>query len=884
MSLLSRLFPPRHTRIYRKLARRSKQVAEHRERVVKLSDEELSQQFLALRERLDNGEKLDEMMVEAFAFASVAADRALGLRPFDCQIVGGMTLHAGTIAEMATGEGKTLVATLAASLNALAGSVHLVTVNDYLARRDCEWMGPMYRLLGLTVGLVVHETPPDQRREQYECDVVYVTNTELGFDFLRDNMALHKSQVVQGDFNFAIIDEVDSILIDEARTPLIISGAAEDRSQLYKQLRDIVANFVPQAREETDEEPLEEHEHGDYLVDEKARQVELTDRGHLAIEERLRRLGILREGDTLYSPEYIEVLNAAHAMLRAEKLFKRDVDYLVEDNQVVLIDEHTGRALPGRRLSQGNHQALEVKEGVKVQAESQTLASITYQNLFRMFDKLSGMTGTALTEAEEFREIYGLEVVPIPTNLPVARVDYDDLVYTSRDGKLRAVVGLVHERVGAGAPCLIGTASVEASEHLSRLLKKAGIKHQVLNARRHAYEAQIIAEAGKSGAVTIATNMAGRGTDIVLGGKPPEDADNEALEKHALDREKVLEAGGLHVIATERHESRRIDNQLRGRSGRQGDPGVSQFFLSLEDDLMRVFAAEWVQSLIQSLNVGQDEPIEARMLTKSIANAQRRVETRNFDVRKQLLEYDDIANEQRSFLYEERNGFLLAEGVGDRIDAMIEDVMATMVTDSIGDGVDVARSARNLKTTLQHEFGIDLPVEEWVSDSDNEEEVIDLLTDHALEQHNGRRTEVGSAFGDLERGLALQVLDRHWKIHLGDLDHLRGGIHLRAYAQRNPRQEYKREAYEMFERMLDAIRSELVRILMRVRIDGDNSSARADKARVKAERVKAAHGAMVQPKRTNAQVEQVTAAPKVGRNDPCPCGSGKKYKKCCGLK
>ena len=491
MSLLAWLFPPRYKRIYRQLARRATLVAAYEERFVSLDDAELSQNFLRLRERLAAGEDRDgEIMNEAFAFARIAAERALGLRPFDCQIVGGMALHAGTIAEMATGEGKTLVATLAASFNALTGTVHLVTVNDYLARRDSEWMRPMYEMLGLSVGLVVHDTPPEQRKEEYARDIVYITNTELGFDFLRDNMALHKSQVVQGEFRFAIIDEVDSILIDEARTPLIISGAAEDKSKLYRQLRGIVSNFKPQAREETDEEPLAEEEHGDYLVDEKARSVELTDRGHLAIEERLQKLGLLREGDTLYAPEYIEIFNAVGSVLRAEKIYRRDIDYLVQDDQILLIDEHTGRALPGRRLSQGNHQALEVKEGVSVQAESQTLASITYQNLFRMFDKLAGMTGTALTEAEEFREIYALEVIPIPTNLPVARIDYEDLVYTTKADKLRAVVGLIRERVEAGAPCLVGTASVEASEHLSGLLKKAKISHQVLNARRHAHEAE----------------------------------------------------------------------------------------------------------------------------------------------------------------------------------------------------------------------------------------------------------------------------------------------------------------------------------------------------------------------------------------------------------
>ena len=870
-----------------------------------LDDAALKAKTDEFKKRLQDGETLDQILPEAFAAVREAGARTLGMRHFDVQMIGGMTLHEGRIAEMRTGEGKTLVATLPAYLNALEGKgVHIVTVNDYLASRDANWMRPVYEFLGLTVGIVVSQQHPQDKQAAYQADITYGTNNEFGFDYLRDNMVLRKEDRTQRPQNFAIVDEVDSILIDEARTPLIISGAAEDSSHLYMAMN----KLVPQL------ERAEEGGEGHYTVDEKTRQVEMTEQGHELIEDLLSRTGLLQEGESLYAPGNLGLLHHVNAALRAHVLFNKDVDYIVQNGQVVLIDEHTGRTMPGRRLSEGLHQALEAKENVQIQSESQTLASTTFQNLFRFYPKLAGMTGTADTEAFEFRQIYGLDVVVIPTNKPKQREDLNDLVYLTKDEKLEAIIEDIKYCRDKKAPILVGTASIETSEEMSRLLQKAKIEHQVLNAKFHEKEAQIIAQAGRPGTVTIATNMAGRGTDIVLGGNW--EADVEALheregreataeEIEAIKaewkkrHETVIEAGGLHIIGTERHESRRIDNQLRGRAGRQGDPGVTRFYLSLEDNLMRIFASDRVKNFMQMLGMERGEAIEHRMVSNAIEKAQRRVEGRNFDIRKQLLEYDDVANDQRQVIYSQRNELLEAETISDTITAIREDVVDELISTFVPpQSVEEQWDIPGLEQQLAGELGLQLPVQQWLDEDRtlHEESLRKKIVDAAQEAYDRKLARVAESTGDanlmptIERQVMLQVLDQLWKEHLSSMDHLRAGIGLRAYANKNPKQEFKRESFHLFQSLLDNLKHEVVRVLAHVEPMTREQMEEMEQRRLEAQRrqqLELQHAqASAMPEAQAAEesaVEQgMRRGPKVGRNDPCPCGSGKKFKQCHG--
>ncbi len=874
-----------------------------------LSDEQLRAKTDEFRERYAKGETLDAMLPEAFAVVREGGKRALGMRHFDVQLIGGMTLHEGRIAEMRTGEGKTLVSTLPVYLNAITGKgVHLVTVNDYLASRDAGWMGRLHRFLGLSVGVIYSGQSQEEKRAAYACDITYGTNNEYGFDYLRDNMAFSLEDKVQRGLHFAVVDEVDSILIDEARTPLIISGQAEDSSELYKRIN----TYVPKLQRGEEAEEKEGTPTGHYLVDEKSRQIELTEEGHLLIEELLTKDGLLGEGDSLYSATNLGLLHHVHSAIRAHALFHRDVEYIVQNDQIVLIDEHTGRTMPGRRLSEGLHQALEAKEGVKVQAESQTLASTTFQNYFRLYEKLSGMTGTADTEAFELHQIYNLDVVVIPTNRACLRKDLNDLVFLNQEDKFEAIVNDIKECQTKGAPVLVGTASVETSEIMSAYLKKQGIPHQVLNAKYHQQEAEIIAQAGRPGAVTIATNMAGRGTDIVLGGNleselaklenPSEAQVQKLTQEWELRHKQVMEAGGLHVFGTERHESRRIDNQLRGRSGRQGDPGLSRFYLSLEDSLMRIFASDRVKAIMQALGMQKGEAIEHRMVTNAIEKAQRKVEARNFDIRKQLLEYDNVANDQRQVIYSQRNELLVAEDVAEAVAGFREDVVNDVVEQfippmSLPEQWDIA----GLEQHISAEFGISLPLQQWFDEDERlDEEGIRARVLEALDKAYEEKTQsVGEELmRRLEKHIMLQVLDTLWKEQLATMDQLRHGIHLRAYAQKNPKQEYKREAFELFEQMLRNFRHEVVRFMSQVQVrrEADVDAAEAQRREALAqerERMRLMHeefNAMGEAEGEAAPTgEQPQAAQpytregeKVGRNDPCPCGSGKKFKQCHG--
>ncbi|HEY7775118.1 MAG TPA: preprotein translocase subunit SecA, partial [Kineobactrum sp.] len=800
-----------------------------------------------------------------------------------------------------TGEGKTLVATLPAYLNSLSGnSVHLITVNDYLAARDANWMGPLYRFLGASVGVVKSGQTQEQKREAYNSDIIYGTNNEFGFDYLRDNMAFSIEDRMQRDLSFAIVDEVDSILIDEARTPLVISGASEDSSVLYKSIN----RLIPSLRPDT------EGENGHFTVDEKQRQIELTEEGHEFVEGLLVKEGLLEEGDSLYAASNLNLLHHVYSALRAHVLFNRDVEYIIQDNQVVLIDEHTGRTMAGRRLSEGLHQAIEAKEGVNIQSESQTLASTTFQNYFRIYDKLAGMTGTADTEAFEFRQIYGLEVLAIPTNKPAQRKDLNDLVYLTREEKFEAILEDVKSCMNNGAPVLVGTASVETSEEVSQRFRKANIEHKVLNAKYHAQEAEIIAQAGRPGMVTIATNMAGRGTDIVLGGNL--DAELEAAgdisdeqraeltEAWRERHEQVLVAGGLHILGTERHESRRIDNQLRGRAGRQGDPGVSRFYLSLEDNLMRIFASERVKSFMQALGMEKGEAIEHRMVTNAIEKAQRKVEGRNFDIRKQLLEYDDVANDQRQIVYQKRNELLGEADILDTINAIREDVVNDAISSHIPpQSLPEQWDVHGLERQLEAEFAITLPLQEWLDADDKlyEESLRARIVEAVQAAYDAKCEDVGPPMRKIEKQIMLQVLDNLWKDHLATMDHLRQGIHLRAYAQKNPKQEYKRESFAMFEQLLNNLKYEVIKFLSHVQIQRQDEAALMEaRRREAAEREKLAfqHAAVsamadealaeaVAPRQPSEPPQTFTREqPKVGRNEPCPCGSGKKYKHCHG--
>ena len=867
----------------------------------KRSDDELRGQSEALRVRLAAGESLDALLPEAFAAVREASKRTLGMRHFDVQLIGGIALHEGKIAEMRTGEGKTLVATLPVYLNALTGKgVQVVTVNEYLARRDAQWMAPIYEFLGLRVGVIVPNQEMESKREAYAADICYGTNNEFGFDYLRDNMVFALEDRAQRELYFAIVDEVDSILIDEARTPLIISGHSEDSSKLYKRMNALIPLLV---------EAPEDGE-GHYTVDEKMRQAELTEDGHQFVEQWMINEELLEEGDSLYQATNLSLLHHVHSALRAHKLFQRNVEYIVQDGQVMLIDEHTGRTMPGRRLSEGLHQAIEAKEGTRIQSESQTLASTTFQNYFRLYEKLAGMTGTADTEAFEFHQIYGLDVVVIPTNVPQVRMDHNDLVYLSKEEKFEAIIADIRSSIDKGAPILVGTASIETSEDLSAHLKKEKIPHQVLNAKYHEKEAEIIAQAGRPGTITIATNMAGRGTDIVLGGnREAELAAQKDLTpelKETIDRQwqerhdKVIEAGGLHILGTERHESRRIDNQLRGRSGRQGDPGVSRFYLSLEDNLMRIFASERVKNFMQALGMERGEAIEHRMVSNAIEKAQRKVEGRNFDIRKQLLEYDDVNNEQRKVVYQRRNDLLASVDISDAMREIRKEVVNDVINDFVPQqSVEEQWDIPDLEQHLDAEFALKLPVQRWLDDEEDlEEQQLRERIENALEEsYQERVAPLGEAAYKLERHIMLQVLDTMWKEHLSTMDHLRQGIHLRAYAARNPKQEYKREAFELFRTMLKNCDFETVRFLAKLQIRAEDEVGELEqrrretqeRERLHARAMHAEASALVEAK--DQEGEPAASEPhspfvregrKVGRNEPCPCGSGKKYKQCHG--
>ncbi|ATG91170.1 preprotein translocase subunit SecA [Methylomonas koyamae] len=875
----------------------------------KLSDAALQGKTQEFRDRLAQGEKLDDLLPEAFAAVREASTRVFGMRHFDVQLIGGMVLHSGKIAEMKTGEGKTLMATLAAYLNALPGKgVHVVTVNDYLARRDAEWMGRLYGFLGLTTGVIVSDLTHEQRKSAYAADITYGTNNEFGFDYLRDNMAFSLEQKVQRELHFAIVDEVDSILIDEARTPLIISGQAEGSTDIYLTTNSIIPYLTKQEKAEDPEQ--QDKMPGDYAVDEKQRQIHLTEAGYENVERLLHEQGLIPEGSTLYDPVNIRLMHYLNASLRAHVLFQRDVDYVVKDGQVIIVDEFTGRMMMGRRWSEGLHQAMEAKEGVPIQNENQTLASITFQNYFRLYHKLSGMTGTADTEAFELNKIYGLEVVVIPTHRPMIRKDMGDLVYLSAREKYKAVIEDIKDCTKRGQPVLVGTTSIENSERISAMLREQGIKHEVLNAKQHEREAHIIEMAGLPGAVTIATNMAGRGTDIVLGGNlnaelealgpDASDADKECVRGAWLDRhEQVLASGGLHVIGSERHESRRIDNQLRGRSGRQGDPGSTRFYLSLEDDLMRIFASERVASLMQKLGMEEGEAIEHPWVTRSIESAQRKVENRNFDIRKEILAYDDVANDQRKVIYAQRNELMAAEDISDIITAIRADVLNDAITQFIPPKtMEEQWDVRGLEAHLQQEFHLQFPLAEWL-DADrslNEQKLRQLIVDKAAEESLCREQTVGTqVMRHFEKSVMLQVLDNAWKEHLAAMDQLRQGIHFRGYAQKDPKQEYKRESFQMFNSLLDHIKHEVVTILARVQIAREEDVQAIDEQRQTPQEMHFEHAeaqsvfedtsetqAAPEPETGSAEQPFVRHGAKVGRNDPCPCGSGKKYKQCHG--
>ena len=901
-ALFTKLFGSRNDRVVKKMGRVVDQVNTFEDAIKALSDEELKAKTAEFQQRFADGETLDAMLPEAFATVREASVRALGLRHYDVQLIGGVVLHRGMISEMKTGEGKTLMATLACYLNALSGSsVHVVTVNDYLAARDADWMRPIYHALGMEVGVVVPGMTHDAKRAAYACEVVYATNNELGFDYLRDNMAFSLDQKVQRDHSFAIVDEVDSILIDEARTPLIISGPAEETPQLYVRINQLIPSMK---RAEAVEEGSEEIPEGDFTVDEKQKQIYLTEDGMAKVENLMVTAGLLKAEESLYNAQNLNLVSHVNASLRAHHLFAKDVDYIIKDNEIVIVDEFTGRTLAGRRWSDGLHQAVEAKEGVPIQRENQTLASITFQNYFRLYKKLSGMTGTADTEAYEFQSIYGLEVVVIPTASPMIRIDNDDLVFLKAESKFNAIVEDVRDCAKRGQPVLVGTTSIETSELISKLLKKEKISHEVLNAKQHEREATIVAQAGRTSAVTIATNMAGRGTDIVLGGSLA--AELEELGEDATEEQKeqlreawqkkhndVLEAGGLHIIGTERHESRRIDNQLRGRSGRQGDPGSSRFYLSLEDSLMRIFASDRMSSMMQRFGMKEDEAIEAGMLNRAIENAQRKVEAHNFDIRKHLLEYDDVANDQRRVVYGQRNDLMEDEDVHDAILDFRVNVFSNLVDQYMPEGsIDEQWDVPGLEKALDGEFGIKVPIHDWLEDDEHmtETDVSQRISETVTEHFETKETQTGvDVMRHFEKALMLNVLDQQWKDHLGNMDYLRQGIHLRGYAQKQPMQEYKRESFEMFTALLENIQHEVVRILARVEVKAEED-VEAVEARQETpmeyhhEEASAVSGGPGQGPGQGGRPDEpfVREGRKVGRNEPCPCGSGKKFKQCHG--
>ncbi len=913
--LLTRIFGSRNQRLLKQYQRHVERINALEPQVSPLTDEQLKAKTDEFRTRVTNGESLDQLLPEAFAVVREAAKRTLAMRHFDVQLIGGMVLHDGKIAEMRTGEGKTLTATLAVYLNALAGKgVHVVTVNDYLAARDAEWMGRVYRFLGMSVGVIVSQQPNDEKRAAYAADITYGTNNEYGFDYLRDNMEYAVADKRQRGLKFAIVDEVDSILIDEARTPLIISGPAEDHTELYRRINEVPPLLTRQAEEKGE---------GDFWVDEKQHQAHISESGHEKVEEILVRMGLLAEGESLYAPQNIIYMHHLNAALRAHHLFHRDQHYVVQNGEIIIVDEFTGRLMPGRRWSEGLHQAVEAKEGVSIQQENQTLASITFQNYFRMYGKLAGMTGTADTEAYEFQEIYRLETVVIPTHKPMVRVDQQDKIYRTVTEKYGAILADIKDCYARGQPVLVGTTSIENSEVLSNLLKKEGMAHQVLNAKQHAKEAEIVAQAGRPTMITIATNSAGRGTDIVLGGTVEKQVDFVRADDTLPDDEKeariaklrrewqplhdqVVASGGLKIVGSERHESRRIDNQLRGRSGRQGDPGESRFYLSMEDSLLRIFAGDRMRAIMDRLKMPEGEAIEASMVSRSIESAQRKVEARNFDIRKQLLEYDDVANDQRREIYRLRNDILEADSVADMVTNLRRGHFTDLFRGFVpAESVEEQWDVDGLTKALADDWQIELPIRQWLASEENlnDDDILERVLKAADETYTTKVALVGAeTFGQFERSIMLQTVDQHWREHLAALDHLRQGIHLRGYAQKQPKQEYKREAFELFGMLIDRVRADVVKILMNVRIQTPEEIAAAEQrfeeeSERRMERARAQHAEFATATQadnevvdalTLADAEEQKAQPfkrfgdKIGRNDPCPCGSGKKYKQCHG--
>lgn len=888
VKLITKLFGSRNDRLLKQMKKEVTKINALEPAIEALTDEELKSKTAEFKERLTKDETLENLLPEAFAVVREASKRVFGMRHFDVQMIGGMVLNQGKIAEMRTGEGKTLTATLPSYLNALTGrGVHVITVNDYLASRDADWSRPLFEFLGMTVGCNIAGLAPDVKQAAYQSDITYGTNNEFGFDYLRDNMAFSPEERAQKPLHFAIIDEVDSILIDEARTPLIISGQAEDNAELYK----VINTVVPTLEQQAEEDKENEESTGDFTIDEKAKQIYLTERGQIRIEEIMLEKGLIQEGDSLFSAGNITLLHHVMAALRAHKLFQKDVDYIVKGGEIVIVDEHTGRTMEGRRWSEGLHQAVEAKEGVEIQNENQTLASITFQNFFRIYEKLSGMTGTADTEAFEFNHIYGLETVIIPTNQPMIRDDRSDLIYLTAEEKFEAILDDIKDCVERGQPVLVGTISIETSEFLSDFLKKSKIKHKVLNAKFHEQEAEIVADAGKVGAVTIATNMAGRGTDIVLGGNlgaiiaklnnPSEEVVAKAKEQWQEQHDKVLALGGLHIVATERHESRRIDNQLRGRSGRQGDAGSTRFYLSMEDGLMRIFASERIGNMMRKLGMEHGEAIEHPWVTKSIENAQRKVEGRNFDMRKQLLEFDDVANDQRKVIYEQRNELMDEPEIAEVITAIRTDVVNGLIEQHIPpQSLEEMWDIEGLEERLKGELALELPLAQWLKEDSKLHE--ETLREKILETANTVYVEKEAAVGSdvirqFEKAVMLQSLDSHWKEHLAAMDHLRQGIHLRGYAQKNPKQEYKRESFELFAELLENLKYDVIGILSKVKIQAESDVEAVEEQHRKAEET---------PKefthKSSAQAIAPEETKRVGRNEPCPCGSGKKYKQCHG--
>lgn len=907
VKLIRNILGTRNERVIKSLSKTVSKINQLEQEMQGLSDEALRLKTDEFKERFSKGETLDDLLPEAFAVVRESSVRTLGQRHFDVQLIGGMVLHSGKISEMRTGEGKTLVATLSAYLNAITGGgVHIVTVNDYLAKRDAEWMGPIYNLLGFSVGVIVSGQSSEEKKEAYSKDIVYGTNNEFGFDYLRDNMAFSAEEKVQRSLYYAIVDEVDSILIDEARTPLIISGPSEESSDLYVRINKLIPHLKKQAEKEGP---------GDYFLDEKFKQAYLTEEGHRSVEKLFLDHGILRGGDSLYDVANIKMMHYLNASLRANTLFHRDVDYIVRDNEVVIVDEHTGRTMDGRRWSDGLHQAVEAKEGVDVHSENQTLASITFQNYFRLYKKLSGMTGTADTEAYEFHQIYGLEVVVIPTNQPMIRKDFEDQIYLTAQEKYRAIIDDIKECVSAGRPVLVGTISIENSELLSSLLAKENIPHQVLNAKQHEREAKIIADAGRPYAVTIATNMAGRGTDIVLGGnlkaqlaefsEPTLETVQQVKEEWSKQHDLVVASSGLHIIGSERHESRRIDNQLRGRAGRQGDPGSSRFYLSLEDNLLRIFASDRVALMMKRLGMQENQAIEHKLITQSVERAQRKVEGHNFDIRKELLEYDNVANEQRKVIYSQRDDLMASGDILDTINVVRDDVINKIIDIYIPpNSFDEQWDLNGIINVFGKDLLINIPITEWLEEdaSLHESSLRERILQASTIAYENKERQIGSEImRRLEKSIMLQSLDINWKDHLAAMDHLREGIHLRGYAQQNPKQEYKKESFKMFTDVLENVKQSTIKTLYAIEVRNSSDVSHAEEERrheheVESKKLQYVHNeakSVLQNEPGNPEGEAEDAAgnlepfirdePKIGRNSPCTCGSGKKYKQCCGM-